>query len=105
MCLLVYLFSFVNYVFQSLPVFVEIFFFVFDSQYKDYTIKFNRGVLLQADTKSRWEAYEKGLRNGVLTTNTVLDYEDMPKSTDKNADKLRCELNMTLLEKLGQSNE
>lgn len=78
---------------------------VFDSQYKDYTIKFNRGVLLQADTKSRWEAYEKGLRNGVLSTNTVLDYEDMPKSTDKNADKLRCELNMTLLEKLGQSDE
>ena len=78
---------------------------VFDNEYKDYTIKFNRGVLLQADTKSRWEAYEKGLRNGVLTTNTVLDYEDMPKSTDKNADKLRCELNMTLLEKLGQSNE
>lgn len=78
---------------------------VFDKEYQDYTIKFNRGVLLQADTKSRWEAYEKGLRNGVLTTNTVLDYEDMPKSTDKNADKLRCELNMTLLEKLGQSNE
>lgn len=78
---------------------------VFDKEYQDYTIKFNRGVLLQADTKSRWEAYEKGLRNGVLSTNTVLDYEDMPKSTDKNADKLRCELNMTLLEKLGQSDE
>ena len=38
MCLLVYLFSFVNYVFQSLPVFVEIFFLSYCGKNSLYTL-------------------------------------------------------------------
>lgn len=65
-------------------------------------IQFNRSALLRADMASRANFYTSLLQNGVMTRNEARSYEDFPKSTEKQADELTVQLNMTTLSQLGQ---
>lgn len=79
--------------------------FSIERKYRDCVIKFNRAALLQADMKTRLEAYEKAIRNSIYTPNEIRNWEDLPASSEENADKLRCEMNMTTIENLGKNND
>lgn len=50
--------------------------------------KFNMNSLLRGDMQSRANFYQIMRRNGIYTTNDILDLEDLPESQDKFADKL-----------------
>ena len=71
----------------------------------DFTIHFNRSALLQADMTARFDAYGKAVQNGIFSSNEIRDWEDLPQAADENANKLRCQVNMTTLENLGKTND
>lgn len=50
--------------------------------------KFNMNSLLRGDMQARANFYQIMRRNGVYTTNDILDLEDLPESSDEFADKL-----------------
>jgi len=50
--------------------------------------KFNMNSLLRGDMQARANFYQIMRRNGIYTTNDILDLEDLPESTDEYADKL-----------------
>lgn len=59
--------------------------------------------MLRGNPKERAEFYQIMQRNGNMTSNQVIQLENFPRSSDPNADKLRVESNMTLLDKLGEA--
>lgn len=50
--------------------------------------KFNMNSLLRGDMQARANFYQIMRRNGIYTTNDILDLEDLPESGDEYADKL-----------------
>lgn len=50
--------------------------------------KFNMNSLLRGDMQARANFYQIMRRNGIYTTNDILDLEDLPESSDEYADKL-----------------
>lgn len=68
-----------------------------------YRAKFSVEGLLRSDSQGRANYYSTMLQNGVFTRNEVRELEDKPAY--KGADQLTVQLNLTPLEKLGQSNE
>jgi len=50
--------------------------------------KFNMNSLLRGDMQARANFYQIMRRNGIYTTNDILDLEDLPESGDAYADKL-----------------
>jgi len=50
--------------------------------------KFNMNSLLRGDMQARANFYQIMRRNGIYTTNDILDLEDLPESSDGYADKL-----------------
>ncbi|WPC19428.1 phage portal protein [Pediococcus inopinatus] len=53
-----------------------------------YYFKFNLNALMRGDITSRSAYYQMAKRNGILTSNDIRALEDVPLSSDPNADKL-----------------
>lgn len=58
------------------------------------TVKLNANALLRGSTQERTTYYEKMISLGVMTPNEVRAREDMPLSSDPDADKLRAAANL-----------
>lgn len=67
-----------------------------------HQIRFNVKGLLRGDIQAQGDFYVKMLQNGVFTINDVLRLEDL-NTTDENGDKRLVQMNMTTLDKVGES--
>jgi len=63
--------------------------------------KFNLDALLRANLQARYDAYEKGVRSGVLKPNEARGKEDLGPVPGR--EKLDMQAQMTPLDQLGQS--
>lgn len=63
--------------------------------------EFNVEGLLRADSKGRGDLYSKLLQVGSITPNEIRAKENLPRSSEKNADKLFVNSTMTLIERAG----
>lgn len=69
------------------------------SQRQDHYFEHNVAALMRGDLKTRMEAYQKGLMQGILTINEVRGMENLPR-VGPEADKLYLPANLVSLEKL-----
>lgn len=69
----------------------------------DYYVKFNMAALLRGDTKTRYEAYGTGIRDGWLTRNEAREMEEL--NPLDGLDKPILPLNMTEGEMSGKTNQ
>lgn len=65
-------------------------------------VEFSLDALLRGNPKDRAEIYAKNVQNGLMTRNEVRQLENLPKSSDKGADELTAQTNLSPLSKLGQ---
>ena len=72
-----------------------------EEQALGYYAQFNLDELLRGDSQARASFISQMVQNGVYTRNEGRAKENLPRSTDPNADKLTVQSNMTVLEKLG----
>jgi hypothetical protein len=72
------------------------------AQRQDHYFEHNVAALLRGDLKTRMEAYQKGLMQGILTVNEVRGMENLPR-VGPEGDKLYMPANMTALDKLAEA--
>lgn len=72
-----------------------------EEQGQGYYASFNLDELLRGDSQARASFLSQMTQNGIYTRNEGRAKENLPRSTDPNADKLTVQSNMTVLEKLG----
>lgn len=70
-------------------------------QGQNYYASFNLDELLRGDSQARAAFLSQMTQNGIYTRNEGRAKENLPRSSDPNADKLTVQSNMTVLEKLG----